>query len=78
MLIVAADIAGAASPSSVSVKSLVHGVQDVSVATHAEVVIGAPDCDSFVLLRHVGTREFLGQAVDVVEVAVGFVGMFLV
>lgn len=50
----------------------------MSVATHAKIVIGAPDGDALFLVGHVGTGKFLGQAIDVVEVAVGLVLVLLV
>src|ERR1700739_2425073 len=48
------------------------------IAAHTKVVVGAPHCDPLVFIRHMGTGEFLGKTGDVVEVAVGFVPVFLV
>ena len=78
VLIVSRNVSGPASSSSVHVESFVHGFEDVLVATHTQVIVGAPDRDSFVLGGHVGSWKFLGQTVDVVEVAVGLVSMLLV
>jgi hypothetical protein len=50
-----------------------HGVEDMLVATHAEIVIGAPHRHSFILLCHVSAGEFLGETIDIIEIAVGFV-----
>jgi hypothetical protein len=78
MLVVARDVPGTTGAGAVLVEGLVHPAQDVGVAAHAEIVVGAPDGDALVLVGHVGAGELLGQAVDVVEVAVGLVLVLLV
>lgn len=78
MLIVARDISGSASTRAVVVQGLVHRLQHLGVAAHAEVVVGAPYGDLLVLGFLVGAREFLGQAIDIVEVAVRLVLVLLV
>ena len=78
VLVVTGNVARAASTRAIFVKSFMHGFQDVFVATHAQIVIGAPHRDSLVFGGRVGTREFFGKAIDVVEVAVGFVLMLFV
>lgn len=55
-----------------------HSLQDLWVSTHPKVVIGAPDSDALILGILVRLRKLLGQAVDVVEVSVGFVLVLLV
>ena len=54
-----------------------HGFQDLGIAAHSEIIIGAPYCDSLVLVGHVGLWEFLGQTIDIIEVAVGLVFVLL-
>jgi len=56
----------------------VHGLQDLRVSSHAEIVVGAPDRDSLVLVGHMGAGKFLGQAIDVVKITVGLVLVLLV
>lgn len=77
MLVVPRDVSGATGAGAVLVEGLVHLAQDIGVAAHAQVVIGAPDGDPLLLAGHVGAGELLGQAVDVVEVAVGLVLVLL-
>lgn len=55
-----------------------HRLQHGWVTAHAKVVIGAPNRDLVLGRFFVGSREFLGQSVDVVEVAVGLVLVLLV
>lgn len=78
VLVVSGDVSGTSGTSSVVVQGLVHRLEYVWVASHAEVVVGAPD--SHLVLRGllVGTRKFLGQSVDVVEVAIRLVLVLLV
>lgn len=78
MSVVARDVARATSTSTVFVQSLVHLLQDLGVAAHAEVVVSAPNGDTLLLVGHVGAGKLLGQAVDVVEVAVGLVLVLLI
>ena len=70
MLIMTGDVPRPASACTVSVQSGVHGVQHMLVTAHTEVVIGAPDSDSFVGRGHVCARKLLSKAINVVEVAV--------
>lgn len=78
MLIVARNIASTARSGTVFIKCLVHFVEDLFVFTHSEIVIGAPDSDPFFLVGHVGSWELLCQPVNVVEVTVRLVLVFLV
>lgn len=78
MLIVPRDVAGSSCSSAIGVKSLMHRLQNLRIAAHSKVVIGAPDRDTLFLRGHVSTREFLGETVDVVEVAIGLVLVLLV
>ena len=55
-----------------------HGLENVWITAHAEIVVGAPDGDLFVAAGHVSAREFLRETIDVVEVAVGFVFVLFV
>lgn len=55
-----------------------HGLQNVLVATHAEVIVGAPDGDSLFLCRRMCARELLGKSIDVVKVTVRLVLVLLV
>jgi hypothetical protein len=48
------------------------------IAAHAEIVVGAPYSHTLVGVLGVSFREFLGQAVDIVEVAVRLVLVLLV
>lgn len=75
---VASNVAGASSTSAVLAEGGLHGLDDDGVLAHAEVVVRAPDGDLVLGLCGVGARELLGQAVDVVEEAVGLVLVLLV
>ena len=77
VLVVTRDVTGTTSASSVCFQSLVHGLQDLAVASHAKVVIGAPDGHALLGGGSVGAGKFLGQTVDVVEVAVRLVLVLL-
>lgn len=77
MLVVPRDVAGTTSPSTVGVQGLVHSLKDLGIATHSQVVVGAPHGHTLIHGPGMGAREFLGQPVDVVEVAVGFVLVLL-
>ena len=55
-----------------------HGLQDMPISAHPEVIVGAPDRDSLLLCRHMSTRKFFGKAIDVVEVPVRLVLVLLV
>ena len=78
VLVVAGNISSSSSTSSVIIKGLVHGLQDVWVAAHAEVVVGTPHCHFLLLVGQMGARELLCHAIDVVEVAVRLVLVLLV
>ena len=73
----AGDVASASCARAICIQSLMHGLQDFRVSTHTQIVVGAPDRYSLVALGHVGLREFLSKAIDVVEVSVGLVLMLL-
>lgn len=77
MLIVTGNVSGPACAGTVFVEGLMHGSQDMRVAAHTEIVVGAPNSHSFILVRHVCAGEFLGEAIDVVEVAVRLVLVLL-
>lgn len=77
MLVVTRDISCATGTGAVLIEGVVHGLEHMLVAAHAEVVVGAPDCDLLLLGGHVGTGELLGQTVDVIEVAVRLVLVLL-
>jgi hypothetical protein len=55
----------------------VHGGQHFRVAAHSEIVIRAPHGHPLFDRGGVSTGEFLGETIDVVEVAVGLVLVFL-
>ena len=78
MLVVARNIPGSSCTGSVFVKSFMHGLQNLGIPAHAEIVVGTPDGDFLVLVVLVGAGELLGETVDVVEVAVGLVLVLLV
>lgn len=78
MLIVTGDISGSSCASTIFIQCFVHRLQDLGISSHAKIIIGAPDRDSLVLVRHVRLREFLRKAIDVVEVAVRLILMLLV
>ena len=78
MLVVARDIPGSACTGSVFVEGFVHGLQDLRTFAHAEVIVGAPDGDSLVLVGHVSAGKLFGETVDVVKIAVGLVLVLLV
>jgi hypothetical protein len=78
VLIVARDIPGSSCAGSVFIKSFMHSLQNLGVSAHAEIVVGTPDGDFLVLVVLVSAGKLLGKAVDVVEVAVGFVLVLLV
>lgn len=78
MLVVTRDVSCTASTSTIHIQGLMHGLQDMLVAAHAEVVVGAPDGDLLLGGGHVCSRELFGHAVDVVEVTVRLVLVLLV
>ena len=78
MLVVAGDVSGSACARTIFIESFVHGLQDLRIASHSQIIVGAPNRNSFLLAGHMGSGEFLGEAIDVVEVAVGFVFVLLV
>jgi hypothetical protein len=78
MLVVARDVPSASSTRAVSFQSLVHGLQHLRVAPHAEIVVGAPNGHLLLLGSHVSARKFLSEAINVVEVAVRFILVLLV
>jgi hypothetical protein len=55
-----------------------HSLQNIWVLSHAKIIIGTPDRNSLILVRHVGLGKFLGQPIDVIEVAVGLILVLLV
>lgn len=77
MLIVAGNVTSSTGTSTVHVESLMHGLQNLWVASHSEVVVGAPNSDSLIHLRHVRARELLRESINVVEVPVGLVLVLL-
>ena len=78
MLIVAGDVSGSACASTILIKSFVHGLQDLRIASHSQIIVGTPNRDPLFLAGHMCSRKFLGEAIDVVEVAVGFIFVLLV
>lgn len=78
MLVMTRNITGAACTSAVGIEGLMHCFQDGRVAAHAEVVVAAPCGDELVGGIEMRLREILGETIDVVEVAVGLVLVFLV
>lgn len=72
------DISRSACSSTIFIQRLVHGLQDLRVAAHAQVIIGAPDRDSFRLVGHMRAGKLLCKTVDVIEVAVGLVFVLLI
>jgi len=77
VLVVARDVPGTTGTGTVGIQGTVHGLQNLRIAAHAEIVIRAPDRHTLLLRGGVGPREFLGQPVDVVEVAVRLVLVLL-
>lgn len=73
VLVVARDVPSTSSACSVSVEGFVHRLEHLRVATHTEVVVGAPHRHLVLGRLLVRAGEFLGQTVDVVEVSVRFV-----
>lgn len=55
-----------------------HSIENMLVAAHAKVIVGAPDSHTFLRHRHMSTRKLLRKAVDVIEVAIRFVLVLLV
>lgn len=55
-----------------------HCLEHFWVSAHSKVVIGAPDGDSFIFGRHMSSGKLLSEAVDVVEITVGFVFVLFV
>lgn len=78
MLIVTGYISGSSCSSTIFIQSVVHSLQDLRISAHSQIIIGAPDRDSLILVGHMGAGELFGEAIDVVEVAVGLVLMLLV
>ena len=77
VLVVARDVARAAGPGAVAVQRRVHRAEHLRVAAHAQVIVGAPYGHTFLRIGHVGAGELLRQAIDVVEVTIGLVGVLL-
>lgn len=77
MLVVAGDVARATSAGPVSIERLVHRLQHLRIAAHAQIVVRAPDRHALLRGGRVGPRKLLGEPVDVVEVAVRFVLVLL-
>jgi hypothetical protein len=78
MLIVSGDISGSARSGTIFIKCFMHSLQNLRVASHAKIIIRAPDCNPLVLVGHVCAGELLGQTIDVIEVAVRLVFVLLV
>ena len=70
MAVGAGDVARAAGAGAVLADGGDHGVPHGRVLAHAEIVVGAPHSHFFLSSCHMGAGEFLGQTIDVVEVAV--------
>jgi hypothetical protein len=78
MLVVSGDVPSSTGTGAIRIKSLMHGLDHLGIAAHTKVVIGAPHSHTLVGVLGVGFGEFLGQTVDVVEVAVRLVLVLLV
>jgi hypothetical protein len=55
-----------------------HSFKDDWIVAHTEIIVGAPDLDLFLDVASVGNGELCGKSVNVVEVTVGVVLMFLI
>lgn len=78
MLVVTGDVSSPSCASAIHVQGLMHRLKHFWVTAHSEVVIGTPDSDSFIFGGHMSPGEFLGEAIDVVEIAVGFILVLLI
>jgi hypothetical protein len=78
VLIMARDVSGTSSTSSIVIKRLMHRLQDERVTSHAKVIIGAPDCNLVFSRFLVGARKLFSQPIDVVEITVRLVLVLLV
>lgn len=78
MLVVTGNVSGPAGSGSVHIEGLMHGLQNLWVSTHAEVVIGTPDGYTLIPGGHMGLGKLLSETIDVVEVPVGLVLVLLV
>ena len=77
MLVVARDITGPSGAGSIGIQCLMHGLQNLGVSTHTQVIVRAPDRNPLIAGCHVGLWKLLGEAVDVIEIPVRFVLVFL-
>lgn len=77
MLIVAGDISGSTGTCAVFIKRGMHSLQNLRIPTHPQIIVGTPNRDPLILVAHMSAGKFLGQAIDVVEVAIGLVLVFL-
>ena len=50
-----------------------HRFQDLRIAAHAQIIIGAPDCHFVFFRLGVGERKLSCETIDVVEQSVGLV-----
>lgn len=77
MLVMTRNIPCSTSSSSIFIKGLMHSLQHLWVASHAEIIIGTPHGDPLTLVCHVGLRKLLCETIDVIEIAIRFVLMLL-
>lgn len=73
MLVVARNVSGSSSASSILIQTPMHSLQDLLISSHSEVIVGAPYSHTLVLLVLVGLRKLLGQTIDIVEIPVRLV-----
>lgn len=73
MLVVASNVAGTTSAGAVLHERVRHGLEHPGVTTHVLVIVGTPNGDFLLFVSEMAARRLSGEAVDVVEVAVGLV-----
>src|SRR5579862_3480566 len=78
MLIVTRNVSSSTRTGPILVKGFMHSLQDLRIAAHSEIIIGAPHSDTLINVRHMRLGKFFGQAIDIVEVAVGLILVLLI
>ena len=60
------------------INKLLHRRQDLGMLGHAKVVIRTPNSNLFLFLCRVAARKLFSESIDIVEVAIRLVLVFLV